>query len=181
MPYNMHVLPISANLYLWYVDEVFTYMGSYFVKDFVVVPRENFNCHLFIIKKMCILSLNEIQMTGSPSYEVFLSHSSWIFFCALGWQAIDCCVQASWNNWQPGVLHNLDQVDMALISVSGASVAIWARPSQQHHNMVMRATVVVFTIVLIIAGRRSNELLYRIIFSDLYVCTLLQKSKQMPF
>merc|ERR1711915_799669 len=43
-------------------------------------------------------------------------------------------------------------------SVSGASVAIWARPSQQHHNMVMRATVVVFTIVLIIAGVFASEI-----------------------
>merc|ERR1711915_131366 len=43
-------------------------------------------------------------------------------------------------------------------SVSGASVAIGARPSQQHHNMVMRATVVVFTIVLIIAGVFASEI-----------------------
>merc|ERR1712228_646371 len=43
-------------------------------------------------------------------------------------------------------------------SVSGASVAIRARPSQQHHNMVMRATVVVFTIVLIIAGVFASQI-----------------------
>merc|ERR1711915_1142848 len=43
-------------------------------------------------------------------------------------------------------------------SVSGASVAIWARPSQQHHNMVMRATAVVFTIVLIIAGVFASQI-----------------------